>query len=197
MDLLRGNNVIDPGFQGKVHSPGAVYSNPQLSGGGHGHLQITHLAGLLFFLTGLRAHSVTARMHKHGLAVDLVNAILATFESGALAVMGGTSNMPGGSKIDLQVFCEHGWVDIDVSTGVATIQGEEIEREYFAPTADKANETTRFASTNNFVDRILGQAKNGAPGEIGWRAVGVVDAAYRSAAQAGRPVLIEDLYANE
>ncbi len=197
IELLRGNEVINAGFQGKVHSPGAVYSDPQLSGGGHGHLQMTHLAGLLFFLTGLRAHSVTARMHKHGLAVDLVNAILVTFESGALAAIGGTSNMPGGRKIDLQIFCEHGWVDIDNVSGVATIQGEKIESEYFAPTAETPDETIRFASTHNLVDRILGRAENGAPGEVGWRAVEVLDAAYRSAAQAGRPVLVEELYANE
>jgi len=197
IDLLRGYDITDRGFKENVHSPGAVYSDPQLSGGGHGHLQMTHLVGMLIYLTDLRAHSVTARMHKHGLAIDLVNAILVEFESGALATIGGTSNMPGGRKIDLQVFCELGWVDIDAVTGVATIQGEKIESEYFAPTVGRLNETARFASTNNLVDRISGRAKNGAPGEVGWRAVEVLDAAYRSAAQAGRPVFIEELYSDE
>lgn len=197
IEMLRGNEIIKPGFQDKVHSPGSVYSDPQLSGGGHGHLQITHLAGLLFFLTGLRTRSVAAHMHKHGLAVDLVNAILVTFQSDALAVIGGTSNVPGRSKIDLQIFCEHGWVDIDVVSKVATIQGTTIESENFTATADSPNDDTRFASTNNLVERILGRAKNGAPGEVGWHAVEVLDAAYRSAAQAGRAVLIEDLYTNE
>lgn len=197
IELLRGNEVINSGFQKKVHSPGAVYSDSQRTGGGHGHLQMTHLVGLLFFLTGLRAHSVTARMHKHGLAVDLVNAVLVTFKSGALATIGGTSNMPGGRKIDLQVFCEHGWVDIDDAIGVATIQGKKIESEYFAPTADSQNITDRFVSTNNLVDRILGRANNGAPGAVGWRAVEVLDAAYRSATQACRTVLVEELYATE
>ena len=36
-----------------LHGPGAAYADPALSGGGHGHTQLTHLAGLLFFLTGL------------------------------------------------------------------------------------------------------------------------------------------------
>ena len=197
IELLRGSAAVNSGFQEKVHSPGAVYSDPQLSGGGHGHLQITHLAGLLFSLTGLRAQSVSARMHKHGLAVDLVNAILVTFESGALAAIGGTSNIPGGRKIDLQIFCEHGWVDIDDALGVAAIHGEKIRSEHFAPTVENSTATDRFASTDNLVDRILGRAQNGAPGEVGWRAVEVLDAAYRSAAEAGRPVLIEELYTNE
>jgi predicted dehydrogenase len=195
LDLLKGN-VDRREYGTKVHNPGAVYSDPQLSGGGHGHLQMTHLLGLLFRLTDLRAYSVSAHMRKHGLAVDLVNAILVQFESGALAAIGGTSNMPGGRKIDLQIYCEHGWLDIDDVLGVAAIHGEKIGSEHFAPTTNKLAAADRFASTNNLIDRILGRAPNEAPGEIGWRAVEVLDAAYRSAAEAGRPVLIEELYAN-
>jgi hypothetical protein len=41
---------------------------------------------------------------------------------------------------------------------------------------------------------ILGRAANASPGEVGWRAAELLDAAYRSAAQVGRPVLIEELY---
>ncbi|MCP5097061.1 MAG: Gfo/Idh/MocA family oxidoreductase, partial [Chloroflexi bacterium] len=123
IDLLRGKGVNSPSVQDKVHSPGAVYSDPLLSGGGHGHLQITHLAGMLSYLTGLRAHSVSARMSKHGLNVDLVNAIMIEFESGVLGVIGGTGNMPGGRKIDLQIYCAEGWIDIDDVAGIATIQG--------------------------------------------------------------------------
>ena len=37
-----------------LHSPGDVYSDPLRSGGGHGQLQLTHLAGMVFFTTGLR-----------------------------------------------------------------------------------------------------------------------------------------------
>src|SRR5262249_27044649 len=45
-----------------VHGPGDVYSKKEHSGGGHGHLQITHAAGLLFYVTDLKLHSVRARM---------------------------------------------------------------------------------------------------------------------------------------
>lgn len=197
ISLLRGDGTTVPGFQDKVHSPGAVYSDPQLSGGGHGHLQITHLAGMLFYLTGLRARFVSARMHKHGLQVDLVNALMVEFESGALAAIGGTGNMPGGRKIDLQIFCEHGWVDIDDVMGVATIQVETNAPEHFGQSDDWPNESVRFASTNNLVERILGRTENGAPGEVGWRVVELLDAAYRSAQQGGRSVSVEELYAHE
>ncbi len=191
-------------FEGKglntptnVHSPGAVYSDPVQSGGGHGHLQITHLAGMIFFITGLRAHKVHAMMHKHGLAVDLVNAINVQFTGGALAAIGGTGNITGGRKVDLQIYCERGWVDIDEVTGSATIQGADLPEEIFIPYTENGTHYRRHATTDNLVDMVLGRAANGSPGEIGWRAVELLDAAYRSATLDGAGVLIEELYHND
>jgi len=68
IELFRGN---DAGTAKAVHGPGDVYSDPLRSGGGHGHLQITHGAGILFFVSGLRVSRVHALMHKRGLAVDV------------------------------------------------------------------------------------------------------------------------------
>ncbi len=102
--------------------------------------------------------------------------------------------MPGGCKIDLQIYCAEGWVDIDDAAGVATVQGNQIGTEQFEPPTNDWLETVRFNSTNNLVDRILGRAENGASGEVGWRVVEILDAAYRSAQQGGRVVRIEELY---
>lgn len=52
----------------------------------------------------------------------------------------------------------------------------------------------RFNTANNLVDVILGQDKNGSPGEVGFRVVEILDAAYRSAKQDGQADLVEDLY---
>jgi predicted dehydrogenase len=194
------NQHIWPMYQGKssgigrVHSPGDVYSDPKRSGGGHGHLQMTHLLGMLFFITGLRACTVQARMSNLGLAVDVINALLIEFESGALASVGGTGNIPGGHKIDLQIYCADGWVDIDESKATAVIHGQDVPREEFTPLPNGGHMDRRYASTNNLVDLILGRAPNGAPGEIGLRVVEVLDAAYRSAAQDGAVVQIAALY---
>ena len=54
-----------------VHGPGDVYSDPERSGGGQGHLQITHSAALMFFLTGARrvgdrAHESARRRRGRG-----------------------------------------------------------------------------------------------------------------------------------
>ena len=191
LGLFQGKGLQTPE---KVHSPGAVYSDPVKSGGGHGHLQITHLAGLIFFITGLRAQKVHAMMQRHGLAVDLVNAINVQFDNGALAAIGGTGNIPDGRKIALQIYCEHGWVDIDEIKATATIKGETVPEEVFMPYDEDGPHYSRNVTTNNLIDIVMGRAENGSPGTIGWRAVELLDAAYRSATLNGEGVLIKELY---
>jgi hypothetical protein len=51
-----------------------------------------------------------------------------------------------------------------------------------------------FAPAANLVDVITGKADNGSPGEIGWRSVELLDAAYRSAALNGQTVQVKSLY---
>lgn len=198
------NQHVLPLFQGRstagqasgkerlVHSPADVYTDPRRSGGGHGHLQVTHLASLLFFISGRRVKRVQARMRNHGLAVDLVDALLVEFDNGALGTIGGTGNMAGGRKIDLQLYCEDGWIDLDEVAGTVRIrQGERVDEEGLT---DANRSYYRHATTNNFVELILGRAENHVSGEIGWRAVELLDAAYRSAAADGAAVAVADLY---
>jgi predicted dehydrogenase len=194
VELLRGDSRPEVDWRVfPVHGPGAVYSQPSLSGGGQGHLQLTHMAGLLFFVTGLRAQQVLALMRNHGLALDLVDVMAVEFEGGALGTVGGSGNAYQG-KLDLQVHCERGSIAIDLVAGTTSIRGaaglhEELERP-----SEEAQAESRSATINNLVDIILGKAANGAPGEVGWRAVELLDAAYRSAAKGGEAVTIESLY---
>lgn len=191
IDLLRGKHDVT----GPVHGPGAVYSDPLLSGGGHGHLQMTHPLGLLFFTTGLRIQRVHALMHNHGLVVDIVDAMTVAFEGGALGSIGGTGNLGGGNgrKQDLQIYCEHGSVDIDVCTGACTIYRHGQPPEPVEPVVGEGG-YQRFVTSNNLADMILGKAANGSTGEVGWRVVELLDAAYRSAKEEGRGVSREELY---
>ena len=53
IDFLRGNDQpFGELFHYPVTGPGDVYSDPVRSGGGQGHLQITHSAALMHFITG-------------------------------------------------------------------------------------------------------------------------------------------------
>jgi predicted dehydrogenase len=177
-------------YQFAVHAP-AQYTKPDQIGGGHGQVQVTHAAGFLFHITGLRPRQVGARMANHGLAVDLVDAMTVEFEGGALGTVGGTGNLRGMTFL-LQIACEEGWIDIDARAGTASIHRPDQEVE----TVHDIRRDFPFShlTANNLVDVITGAAENGSTAEVGWRAVELLDAAYRSAAQKGQPVPIEQLY---
>lgn len=190
-DLLRGEHDVT----GPVHGPGKVYSDPALSGGGMGHLQMTHPLGLLFFITGLPIRRVHALMSSHGLAVDLVNAIAVEFENGALGSVGGTGNLGGGNgrKQDVQIYCEQGSIDIDIVTGQCTIYRRDQEPESVEPLVGE-RDYRRDAPAHNLIELIVNGALNGCPGIVGWQTVELLDAAYRSAQQDGMAVAREQLY---
>jgi len=174
----------------RVHGPGDVYSDPIRSGGGQGHLQTTHLAGMLFFVTGLRIHRVQAMMQNLGLTVDVVNAIMTEFDNGASGTFGGTGNTRGGGRcFKLTVYGDKGWIDIDDANKTMMVYREDQEPESY-----KTEVHPFFAPTHNFVDVILGDADNLCSGMLGWRAVELLDAAYRSANNDGKAVYRDDLY---
>jgi predicted dehydrogenase len=197
IELLRGDDRSGaPSSAYPVHGPGAVYSQPAQSGGGEGHLQITHSAALMFFVTGLRARRVFALMNNHGLPLDLVDAMTVEFEGGALGIVGGTGNEYA-HKLDLQVHCERGAVDMAMIAGTASIHGPDSGREELPPLPDAEESYPRFATANNLVDVVLGRAENSSPAQVGWRTVELLDAAYRSAAKGGEAIAIESLYSRE
>lgn len=192
--LLAGIDKVQ--FEG-LHSPGDVYGDPRRSGGGHGQLQLTHLAGMVFFTTGLRIRCVQSRMAKRGLAVDLVVACNVEFENGALGTFGGTGNVSGGGQSTrLTIFCEGGWLDIDDTEGLLKVRREGGEPETLDDRLEPGAAEKRYfhGPINNFADVIAGKAQNLCPGDIGWRAVELLDAAYRSAGAAGAAVSLDELY---
>lgn len=190
-DLLGGRDrSAQPGAY-PVHGPGDVYSRPEHSGGGHGHLQLTHAAGLLCAITGLRVARVQARMANHGLPLDLVDVLLVEFEGGALGTVSGTSNgfLP---QSRLSVTCAQGSVEMDIFAGTTVIQAAGAERETLSPVAEP---DMRFAPVRNLIAIAQGLEAPVAQAEVGWRAVELLDAAYRSATANGSPVRVEELYA--
>ena len=175
----------------RVQGPSGAYNRPELMGGGEGHLQITHSAGLMFFVTGLRAEVVYALMRNHDLAVDLVDAMAVSFEGGAIGTAGGTGNAGLNHRMALTVYCEDGCFLADTMTRVGVIRRKDGSSE---DVAGLSRPWSRYTVTHNFIDCILGRAENGSPGEVGWRTVELLDAAYRSVAQGGAGVRVSDLY---
>jgi predicted dehydrogenase len=179
-------------IQYTVHGPSENYNLPDLLGGGEGHLQLTHSIGMLFFITGLRAQRVQAMMNTHGLATDLVDVFSVGFAGGALGLVGGTGNAGANHRSALAVYGSEGCFVYDSLAHFSILrdkQGQTLPIDLEAPAP------YRYSVTRNFVQVIQGKAANLAPGEIGWRAVELLDAAYRSAQLDGQPVNVEDLYA--
>src|SRR5204863_251215 len=154
------------------------------SGGGHGHLQMTHAIGLLCFVTGLRVSRVQARMSNQGLPLDLVDTMLVEFEGDALGSVSGTSNgfLP---KSTLTVSCASGGIEMDVYAGTTVVKSAGGERETLPPSGET---DLKFAPVRNLVRVARGLEEPVSTAEIGWRAVELLDAAYRSAEDGGRPV---------
>jgi predicted dehydrogenase len=191
IEFYRGNpEAYRPIFQYPVTGPTErTYADARLAGGGQAHLQVTHSAGLLLWVTGLRAARVSAFMERFDVAVDLVDAISIRFAGGAVGVVGSTGNIGVGDRgqQDLRVYGERGYLILDVIGGTLTIHTHDGEREVVGPLPEE-NPAPRFATARNLVDVVLGRGQNQSPGEVGVRCVELLDAAYQSAALDGQPV---------
>jgi predicted dehydrogenase len=199
VEFYRGNDqAYRPVFNYPVTGPGTAYADPKLSGGGQGHLQVTHSAGTLFFITGLRAERVTCFMENWDVPVDLVDAISVHFADDrgrpAVGVVGSTGNIgPGdGGQHELSVYCEDGYLRLNQSNGSLYVRRHNGQEEHFGPLAVDES-YPRFATSQNLVDVILRRAENGSPAVIGARVVELLDAAYRSSAMGGQVVRVADL----
>jgi predicted dehydrogenase len=196
VEFYRGNpEAYRPVFQYPVTGPTArTYSDRRLSGGGQGHLQITHSAGLLFWVTGLRAARVSAYTANFDVPVDLVDAISARFQEGAVGTVGSTGNMGvgQGDRHDLAVYCANGYLLLDMSAGTLLVRRHDGAEERLGPLAPD-DRYPRFATSRNLVDLILGRDVNQSPGAVAARCVELLDAAYRSAAHDGEPISVAEL----
>ncbi|HJZ50054.1 MAG TPA: hypothetical protein VKE41_22930, partial [Roseiflexaceae bacterium] len=113
-----------------------------------------------------------------------------------LGMVGGTGNGIH-RKLDLQIHCERGCIDMDMVAATTIVRRHDGSQAALDPLADEQAGYPRFAPADNLVDVVLGRAENGSPPEIGWATVELLDAAYRSAHNDGQAVAIQDLYRDE
>lgn len=184
-------------FKWQVTGPQpTTYSEPSVAGGGQGHLQVTHSAALLLWLTDLRPREVSAFMHSFDLKVDLCDAISVQFASGAVGTLASTGGIPAlqstNQQLELRLYGSAGYALLDAMAGTCSIYRNDgsIERLDDVP-ADRMY--PQEATSRHLVDLILGTCQvNMSTGEIGARTVELLEAAYRSAAER-RIVSIDEL----
>jgi predicted dehydrogenase len=158
-------------------------------GGGQAHIQLTHSAALSRWITGLPAERVSAFMNHLDVDVDVVDALSARLNGGALAVLASTGHLNPGDdgQHTLDVYCSEGYLRLDLIAGTLRVNLPDGTLEQPAPLPAEER-YPRFAPSNNLVDIILSGAENQAPGSLGCATVELIDAAYRSAATDGTPV---------
>lgn len=166
-----------------THGPASTtYSDPVLAGGGQGQTQVTHLAALLLWLTGLRPVGVSAMTADADLEVDLVDALSVRFEGGAVGSLASTGGVDPTQpeQLEVRVFGDAGHVSVDAMSGRASIAlaGGEVTE---LPVTPEAGRYPEAAPASNLVGVALGREANGSPGPLGATVVALIDALYRSA----------------
>jgi predicted dehydrogenase len=184
--LLEGERTEVAGGQaGKlVFSPDpSTWADPEISGGGYGHAQISHSSGMLFWLTGLRPTSVFARMSAPGASVELYDALSVEFEGGVIGTVSGSGTVTKGRpfQVDLRIFGRDGMLLLDVERARMELhRGDGNDTVMPLNPGDGAYSCD--GPPGQFIDLILDKTQeNLAPGWAGMRSVELLDAAYRSA----------------
>jgi predicted dehydrogenase len=166
-----------------THGPASTtYSDAALAGGGQGQTQVTHLAALMLWLTGLRPIDVSAVTDHAGLPVDLVAALAVRFAGGAVGSIASTGGVAPTQpeQLEVRVFGDAGHVTLDAMSGraaIATADGAVEE----LPATPEAARYPEAAPARNLVGVVLGREPNHSPGRLGATVVALVDALYRSA----------------
>jgi len=197
IEFLRGKpEEYQPVMGYPVTGPGKnTYSDPNISGGGQGHLQITHSVSMMFHLApGLRAQTVCAFMSNLDCKVDVCDAFAVRMENGAVATVGSTGNIGKGDGgiVEVHLHGNKGRLLVDAISGLFHMRLHNGKEELLAPTNPPY---PGEVPSQQFVEIILDGAKNYLPGKtVGLFTVEVLDAAYRSAAQEGMPVQVSSLY---
>src|SRR5438132_755215 len=165
-----------------------TYSEPTIAGGGQGHLQVTHSAGLLLWLTDLRPLEVAAFMGNFDLKVDVCDAISVRFSGGAIGTLASTGGIPasqvGHQQLEYRLYGSEGYALLDPSFGTCRIYYNDgsVEELDETPAGRRYPQDT---TSRHLVDLVLGEpgSTNQSSGEIGVRVVELLEAAYRSATE--------------
>jgi predicted dehydrogenase len=158
-------------------------------GGGFAYGQLSHSLALMFWLTGLEAASVGARLTPGG--VDLFGAAAVEFRGGAIGAFAGAASVPEGGRQQLRLHLggTEGVLALDVDLDRAEIRRHDGRNDLVTVPAGAWIYHCR-GPVNRLVDLTLGQGENLSPGPIGARTVELIAAMHRSTAAGGVPVSV-------
>lgn len=152
-----------------------------LSGGGQINDSGSHLLDILLWVTGLTVAEVTAFMDNMGTPVDINSALAFRFTSGAQGTISVVGDAPTWHE-DITIWCENGI--FFYRNGALEVCGADGKR-------TKMDTDTLPSGQNideNFIGAIRGENEIAAPPLCGLRTIELTEAAWRSAADNGKPV---------
>lgn len=159
-----------------------AYSDPQLSGGGQGQSQLTHILAMIIWCTQQEATEAYALMSNRGLPVDIVNAVTFRLESGSLAAVTSTGTHAGDlpTRHCVRYYGTKGMIEHDLSRAEAMLYRPDGTQQAVRYSTQEAPYQKK-APARAFARLLRGEGPNLAPGREAAAAVSLVEAAYRSA----------------
>ncbi|MBX9243531.1 Gfo/Idh/MocA family oxidoreductase [Actinotalea ferrariae] len=145
-------------------------------GGGQAHTQLTHVMGMVCWMTGVEVAEVAAFTNHRGQEVDVDDAASFRFAGGATGVVTstGTAGESGGEQHRIRYLGTHGVVDQDMLTGRATWRrGDGVVVELRGPEEEDPPRT--WLPARVLADVVAGRTENPAPGRAGAAAAAFVE----------------------
>ena len=188
-DFFAGGGTVPSTWTPTIAAPDPRTWQVKELGGGYGHGQVTHSSALLFWLTGLRAAEVSARMTAPHSGVDMYDTATVVFDGGAIGTISGAATLPDDDKfqVDLRIFGDEGVLLLDVERERLDLRRHDGAHQHLDVPAGEGAYSCEVPP-HRFVDLIKGEGVNSSPGEVAARSVELIDAMYRSAAAGGAPV---------
>jgi predicted dehydrogenase len=157
---------------------------PELSGGGQLNDSGSHLIDVMLWMTGLQADVVSAQIDNCGTKVDINSAISVRFTSGAVGTVTVVGDAPGWWE-DISIIGDKGALYMRDRLGLTQQLGWRDAQ--MVVNADAlGSQSVAF----DFIAAIRGKGKPVAPAECGLRVIELTEAAWKSAAQGGKPVKV-------
>ncbi len=184
-ELLREPRLLSRRGRRESIPEQATWTDPS-NGGGYGQAQLSHALGMSLWLTGLRGAEAFALMTSVlGAPVEHHDAITIRYDNGSIGTMsGGSCHLGAGGnrhQLELRAIGSEGQLMIDLERDEFWLfRSDGVE---FRPSLEPdAFLYDCDGPPNTLVDLALGKdVRNYSPGELGARAVEIIDAAYRSA----------------
>ncbi|MBM4018285.1 MAG: Gfo/Idh/MocA family oxidoreductase [Planctomycetes bacterium] len=157
---------------------------PALSGGGQLNDSGSHLVDVILWMTGLQADVVSAHIHNCGTPVDINSAVSVRFAGGAVGAFAVAGNAPAWWE-DISIVGDRGAFHMRQGAGLTQQLGFRD-----AQAAVSADALGGASVSQDFIRAIQGRQEPAAPAECGLRVIELTEAAWKSAAQGGRPVKV-------